>query len=385
MRVTVISHAYQDDRYLTTWDAMTRFPGVEIALIYPRRYKGLQAKWHEVHPVEDLRVPVFLDSRQGAFVYRPQALQTALDHFRPDLIVHEQEVYALGAVQVAAVARRRSIPLVQFVWENVDRKLALPRRLFTRYVLTRTTAIIAGSAQAKHIHERWGFRGEITVLPQMSVRTVIASRFEMRKIDALTICYVGRLVSCKGIDCLLRAIAILHRHGFDVQCAIAGNGPERPRLAALARELGIWTLVQFHGHLAGPNVRQLMQASHVLVLPSRRTQTWEEQFGLVLAEAMAEGTVTVGSRTGAIPEVIGTEQLLFAENDATELAEILRKLAIDPEFYLWSRVHGLQRARQRFKTDCVADKKLAFLRDVLDRGPLPINQPIAQAISMGMQ
>lgn len=385
MKITVISHAYQEDRYLATWDAIAAHRDVEVSLIRPERYHGQDVKRHAPHPCVDIPVPVIFGSRQGGFLYRPGELRIALDQSRPDLIVHEQEVYALSAAQIAASAHRRSIPLVQFVWENVDRQLAFPRGLVRCYLLARANALVAGSSQARSIHERWGFRGSIAVIPQMSVRTAAVPRFDMHETKTLRVCFIGRLVACKGVDVLLQAIAILHRRGFRVDCAIAGRGPRRAHLAALARSLGIWSLVHFCGHLAGAAVGRLLRSSDVLVLPSRRTSVWEEQFGLVLAEAMAEGTVTVGSRTGAIPEVIGTEQLLFGEDDAPGLAEILRTLAIDPEFHLWSRLHGWQRARQRFETEVVADQKLQFFRAVLDRGYVQANEPkeVSYAMPVG--
>ena len=367
MKIAVISHAYQDERYLTTLDAMARHPEIEITLIHPEIYRGERFRWNDSHPIAHIPVPVIFGSRQGTFLYRGGALEKALDEAQPDLILHEQEIYALGAGQIAWVAKRRSIPLVQFVWENVDRTFGPPRRLLRRYVLARTSAMIAGSDGAKQVHAQWGFAGPIEVVPQMSVDTERPPRFIQHGSQTFKVCFVGRLVPCKGVDCLLRAIVELHRDGFRIECAIAGEGPERRRLARLARELGIWALVHFRGRLSGDGVRRLLRSSDVLVLPSRRTETWEEQFGLVLAEAMAEATVTVGSRTGAIPEVIGMEELLFDEDDVQGMARVLQHLARDAGFFLWSQVHLWQQVRERFGTDGVAAQKVRYLSGVRDR------------------
>jgi glycosyltransferase involved in cell wall biosynthesis len=367
MRLAVISHAYQDERYLTTLDAMARSGGDEVALIHPVRYKKAAYRWNQPHAIYDVPLSIALGARQGTFFYHPPALANAIDGLRPDVILHEQEVYTLGAAQIAAVANHKSIPLVQFVWENVDRALAIPRRLLRRAVLNRTTALIAGSEGAMRIHCGWGFKGPIAVIPQMSVDAARAFRFGARTDGPLRVCFIGRLVACKGVDSLLRAIKILHRRGFDVECVLAGEGPERSRLAALAHQLGIWSLVHLRGRLSGEGVRAVLRSSDVLVLPSRCTPVWEEQFGLVLAEAMAEGTIAVGSRTGAIPEVIGADDLLFDEDDSQQLVEILRRLAVDSEFYQRCRRNAWQRARAHFGVDGVADQKLCFLREVLDR------------------
>lgn len=367
MKVAVISHAYQDERYLTALDGMAKMPDVTISLIHPETYKGKRFHWSEAHSISHVPVPVIFGGRQGAFLYRPRALGRAIDRVRPDVLLHEQEVYALGAAQIAAIAEQRSIPLVQFVWENVDRSLAPPRCLLRRYALARITAKIAGSFGAKRLHQNWGFTRQIEVLPQMSVQFALSPRFLRRDKDAFRVCFVGRLVADKGVDCLLRAVAGMHRNGFPIECAIAGEGPELRRLTVLARELGIWALVQFCGRLHGDGVRTLLRSSEVLVLPSRRTKHWEEQFGLVLAEAMAEATVTVGSRTGAIPEIIGMSDLLFDEDDVQGLTGILARLATDDGFFLWHQVHLWQQARERFSTDRVAAQKIQYLQSVLEK------------------
>ncbi|MBA3914623.1 MAG: glycosyltransferase family 4 protein, partial [Acidobacteriales bacterium] len=64
----------------------------------------------------------------------------------------------------------------------------------------------------------------------------------------------------------------------------------------------------------------------VLVLPSHTTARWKEQFGRVLVEAMACGTVPVGSSSAEIPNVIGEAGLIFPEGDIQALAASLRVL-----------------------------------------------------------
>lgn len=70
-------------------------------------------------------------------------------------------------------------------------------------------------------------------------------------------------------------------------------------------------------------------AMEVLVLPSRQEGFEKEQFGRVLAEAMACGVAVVGSDCGAIPEVIGEAGLVYAQGDVAALAACLERLA-DP-------------------------------------------------------
>jgi len=365
MNLFVISHAYQDERYLSTLEAMTKHSGMEVTLIHPNIYKGEGCSWTTSPTVHSISVPVLFGSRQGTFLYHPQALAKALDQARPDVILHEQEVYALGAAQVAFAAARRSIPLVMFVWENVSRSLAMPRQVLSRYVLGKASGVIAGSVQAAQVHRDLGFRGATAVIPQMGVSACVNPIYGRRNRSALKVFFVGRLLPCKGVDCLLRAVADLRRRGLSVSCTIAGQGPELPKLQAAAQQLGIQNRVFFCGQLSAAAVQGLLRSSDILVLPSRRTDTWQEQFGRVLTEAMAEATVTVGSRTGAIPEVIGSEDLLFEEDDFRGLACTLERLACDPHIYLDCQHRLWKRARDVYSVDRLAAQRVQFLRGVV--------------------
>ncbi|WP_456422672.1 glycosyltransferase family 4 protein [Thermococcus sp.] len=101
--------------------------------------------------------------------------------------------------------------------------------------------------------------------------------------------FVGRLIPEKGVDFLLRSLALLRREFPDFKAVIAGDGPERRKLELLARELGIEKNVAFTGFLGDyKDVIALMKASRVFAFPSRR-----EGFGMVVVEAMASGIPVV--------------------------------------------------------------------------------------------
>jgi glycosyltransferase involved in cell wall biosynthesis len=364
MKLVVISHDYQDDRYTPNLEALAAHPNVDVTLICPERFKGRHCHWDAATKVSRLPIKVWFGSRQGTYLYDPRSLGDALDRLQPDIVLHVQEVYALGAAQVAAAVTRRSIPLAMFVWENVPRSLSWPRRRLKRYVLGRCSAIIAGSTGCSRIHRDWGFCGPIEVVPLFGVRVRPAPAFERRGKDGLSVCFVGRLVSHKGVDCLLRAVASLRQQDIPIECSIAGEGPELDKLTALARELGISDHVRFRGQLSGASVLALLRATDVEVLPSRRTSFWSEQFGRVLTEAMAEATVTVGSRTGAIPEVIGFDDLLFAEDDWRGVAAILERLHSDSQWLASCRRKLWKRAQDNYTLECLAERTMHFLREI---------------------
>lgn len=138
--------------------------------------------------------------------------------------------------------------------------------------------------------------------------------------------FLGRLVSDKGVDVLLDALALLAREGIAPRLAVVGDGPERPRLAAQAERLGIAGRVDFLGTRTGEELVRLLNAHRILVAPSR----YREPFGNVALEAIACGCVVVGSEGGGLPEAIGRCGRTFPNGDAAALAGVLGELLRDP-------------------------------------------------------
>src|SRR5262249_5690732 len=111
----------------------------------------------------------------------------------------------------------------------------------------------------------------------------------------------GRLVWEKGHQELIRALAVGARRGDPpVRALIVGRGAERERLAAYARELGVADRVELREFVPYDEMPALYARAERLYLGSIPTWSWEEQFGMVLAEAMAAGVPVVTTGSGAI-------------------------------------------------------------------------------------
>lgn len=138
---------------------------------------------------------------------------------------------------------------------------------------------------------------------------------------ALVVGSVGRLVAVKNYGLLLRAVAA---SGLDVHVVLAGEGPERAALTALAVELGIAARVHLLGH--SNDVDRVLRAFDVFVLPSI-----SEGMSNTLLEAMAAGVPPVASAVGGNGEIVrdGVDGKLFASDDQAGLAACLAALCRD--------------------------------------------------------
>ena len=135
--------------------------------------------------------------------------------------------------------------------------------------------------------------------------------------------FVGRLVSDKGANLLLEAMAALESKP---RLTIAGDGPERENLEKQAAELNLQSRIEFVGSQTSHQLAELLRQHQILVVPSR----WREPFGIVALEGIACGCVVVGSAEGGLAEAIGPCGLTFPNGDARALAGILARVLSDP-------------------------------------------------------
>ncbi len=132
--------------------------------------------------------------------------------------------------------------------------------------------------------------------------------------------YVGRLAPEKGVAVLLEA---WRRWGADAPpLTVAGDGPERARLEAFARESGLSAAVHFLGRVSHPEVERLLGRTQLLIAPS----LWFEGFPLVLREAFASGVPVAASRIGALATIVEEDRtgLLFKPGDPGDLTARVR-------------------------------------------------------------
>ena len=169
--------------------------------------------------------------------------------------------------------------------------------------------------------------------------------------------FLGRLVSEKGVDLLLEALAALRTRNLFPSLTIVGGGPELAPLQQLAARLELNGQVTFSGPKRDAALRDLLRRHKILVVPSR----YDEPFGVVALEGIACGCVVVGSQGGGLPEAIGPCGLTFPNGDVNALAGALASLLSAPN----EQKRLLAQAPQhlaKFHPAAVAESYLALFR-----------------------
>jgi glycogen synthase len=252
---------------------------------------------------------------------------------------------------IPALLARKPILIVHQTWiRNVSGALGWNDRL-KRALLSRVRNVAVSKAVAADMGTIAGIIGNpyddkiFKILPNIT-----------RDRDLI---FVGRLVSDKGTDVLIRAIGILKKRNLISSLTIIGRGPEQTNLVALVHELGLEQAVTFVGEKVSAELAELMNQHAIIVIPSR----WAEPFGVVALEGIACGCIAVGSANGGLPEAIGNCGTTFQNGDsealADRLADLLRDSARREKFRGARAVHLAQ-----FCAHSVAQRYLALLRDL---------------------
>ena len=166
---------------------------------------------------------------------------------------------------------------------------------------------------------------DIAVAVVKHVVAAAGSPTPMSTTGPLRLLIIARLELIKGVDVLLRAVAMARDAGHTVHLTVAGDGSQRRTLHELARTLGLVD-VKFLGAVPPEAVPGLLNAADVMALSSRG-----EGLPVALVEAMAHGRASIATRSGGIAEVLrdGVTGILVDPDRADQLAEAIARLASD--------------------------------------------------------
>lgn len=359
---------YRDPSMSRKLVLMAQTGAVKICHVYPQVWRDEFFEKKQVDEsgiIDTIAMPMIgSPSDPHRAIYK--TLDLGLRGFNPDIIHAEEEPDSLSALQIAWY-RRWFAPrskLVLSTWQNVDRPKRRPVLWVMAQALRSANAIFCANGDGIRILKKYGYTGKVWLLPPIGVDTETFKPLPERKLTKqFVVAYIGRLVSEKGVDLLIDAQRLLDAN---VELRILGDGPARLSLESQVHEKGLVERVHFLPPVQPSQVAQEMRQVDVLVLPSRSTSVWKEQFGRVLTEAMACRIPVIGSDSGAIPEVIGDGGLIFPEGDVQALATCLRQLESSIVLRQDLAERGHARVIQFYSQEFIAQKTLEYYQKILE-------------------
>lgn len=310
--------------------------------------------------------------------------------FQPD-IVHAHNLYTHLSPSVLAACHKANVPVVLSIHDYAllsanyalwagDHSMDVTSRSIlataqTRFIKGSFTAtfaldVIRAIHERLHLYDRYIAR---YLAPSHAVKDLfVACGYNEKKIfvdplffdapiqkfktdDDGYVLFAGRIESYKGADRLIEAM----RYFPGTSLVVAGSGSQEQRL----RKQAEGRAVIFAGQLSAKELWEKMRRARVVVVPS----LWQEPFGLVVLEAMAQGTPVVVSDRGALPEIVedGISGAVFRADDPSDLVRVLEPYISRPAFALKQGRAAAERAETLGNPEAYTDRILAHYHAVI--------------------
>lgn len=295
------------------------------------------------------------------------ALRRTFQRFRPDVVHTHAWGTLVEGVLAAALAR---VPVVVH-GEHGTMQTRWHQRLVQRVVWGRVDQVLSvSSVLASRLGREIGFDPERILTIRNGVDTDrfdpalrSASRLELGLGGGeILIGTVGRLVEVKNQALLVTAFAAVARERPEARLLLAGDGPLRGELLALARTLGVDAQLRLLGHR--PDVERVLAALDVFVLSSH-----SEGLSNTILEAMASGVPVVATDVGGARELVvdGESGLLTPAGDAGALASAIGTLIGDADVRTGMACAARERALSEFSITRMIDAYTRLYERLADR------------------
>ncbi len=287
-------------------------------------------------------------------------LKKMIAEIRPD-VIHATTYHA--AIPAVLAARESFVPvIVTEHYSGFYRGMVTGvEKIKARWGLGHADRVISISSYLEGLLKAHGVKARYETVPigiDTSLFNLTDAQTTPKKVPEGIM--VGTLTPIKGYTYLLDALAILNKRGVNVLIHVAGDGELREMLEKKSRELGIESMIKFHGVLRKPDLALLMKRVDFAV-----TSSLGETFGVAIAEGLAVGLPTLATNVGAIPELIDeTRGILVKHADGEALANGL--VAMVEKVGDFDRRAISIWASERMAHEAVASQFVKICRDLID-------------------
>jgi L-malate glycosyltransferase len=307
--------------------------------------------------------------------------RVANDNGTAPVIINMAEPYSVTSLWVwwSSFLESRSAVKKRFICfglQNIHKHFALPIRLIQKLMYLKSDAILACGKDQEAILRAHGYGGPVCNFPlwydesifcqqpraelSNQIHKRIATQAKDERAPEVWIGFCGSLLAEKGLADLFSACHRLTRTNpkTSIGLIVVGDGPLRTFVEHQCRDLSrVGIPSHYLGTLNNGDLCEFYNFISILVVPSRSAHHWKEQFGRVIIEAQACGTLVIGSDSGEIPNVVSDQDWLFPEGNSDILCE---KLQTASEFKKSQNFAAWQKksiaTNERFSSRATAEK-----------------------------
>jgi len=314
-----------------------------------------------------------------AFQYDRLRLRSALNRIQPDLVHSHgtEQGYSYAAVSTNFPCLISIQGIINEIYKSRSQSFdeaTLRLRItsfFERYTIKRGKYFIAKTPFAAHFIKR--------ICPQAVVFNIenpmnpVFFEVDWKGQASSTLIFVGTLVQEKGVEELIKAIAILRDNHPEIRLEFIGWGTETyiNTLKKRAHALNLNDYIDFVGFQTSKQIAEKLSKSFMLVLPS-----YMDTSPNVVSEAMVVGIPIVATNVGGIPDMIKDAQtgMLVPPQDPKSLASAIQTLLQNRDQAVSMAQQAIQEGRKRFQPDQIAQKYLYVYERIIAESGLPVHR-----------
>jgi glycosyltransferase involved in cell wall biosynthesis len=343
----------------------------EVHVVTPSKLNN-DFRYFEYHPDStDMctisAIPVYCDRPLHIMSYDWKLADILRNNW--DIVHCWEEPYVVSGAQIAYLTPKTA-KLVYYSCQNIVKQYPLPFSWLENYSLGKADALVG---IGKTVIEAWQtklakkqFDKPLVSIPlgvdlslfehNPDARSKIDPILNWSNSSALTIGYLGRLSTDKGLPLLLKVLDKLTDTNVNWRCLIVGKGP-------MENELNEWAKtypdrVRILTNVTHESVPNYLNSMDMLVAPSQTRPNWREQQGRMLIEAMACNVPIIASDSGEIPNVVGDAGIIVGEDDLEGWVTAIQQTIDSPSQRKQLIELGSERAKTQFSWSVVARQKI---------------------------
>ena len=365
MKIFVIGHNFVlAENHKQIKCLLEQDPALQVKLLAPpwwhENTRKIREEKSEDNTYQIIKGQTLFTGNNTLYFYLNKLLVSLLS-FKPDLIEIFEEPWSLSVLQLVILKKilRLKAKIVCYSAQNIYKKLPFPFNFIEKFNFKNIQGIHVCSQEVEDVLKQKTYNGQVRNLG-LGLDTDTFSYKPKPAGKTLQLGYAGRLVEAKGVFDLLTAMISLD----DAVLTICGSGPDEKLIKEHIKNYHLEKKVILKGPLQLPELINFYHCLDLLVVPSKTTAGWKEQFGRIIIEAFACGTTTLGSNSGSIPEITRDYGLIFEEGNIQDMLDKIADFKKNRETWQNKKPAARQYVLDCFSWPMLAKKYYEFYTEV---------------------